>query len=207
MDRGLKSIGGEAIKRALVDAGIDKREVAGRLDVERRRRRPDRPGVHPRPGGPAQRRHGQPARRQRRERLRQRARPRSTRPAPWSPPASTTSCSPAASRRSTSRTRPRSSAPSWARSTSSSCQTILDGAAEIGRRERRERRRRKGAGENRSMFMDIYAAAARAHMAALRHRRRAVRDGLGEELLPRLAQSAGAVPRGDDASRRCSPRR
>ncbi len=53
-----------------------------------------------------------------------------------------------------------------------------------------------GAGKNRSMFMDIYAAAARGHMARYGTTARAVRHGLGQELLPRLAQSARPVPRG-----------
>ena len=42
-----------------------------------------------------------------------------------------------------------------------------------------------GAGQSRSMFMDVYASAARAHMEKLRHHGGAVRHGRGEELLPR----------------------
>ena len=56
------------------------------------------------------------------------------------------------------------------------------GSAEAERAPRGRRGGVAGAGEKRSMFMDIYAAAARAHMQRYGTTARAVRRGRGEEL-------------------------
>ena len=197
MDRGLKSIGGEAIEAALADAGIEKKDVQAAWMSNAAAGCADRPGVHPRPGGPAQHRHGRPARGQRRERLRQRldrvqpgVRDGHRRPLRRRSRLRRRENVPRGQGKGLRRLHGRGRRRAAASRSSRRCRNRLRRAA--------RRRPRKGAGQNRSMFMDIYAAAARGHMAALRHHGRAVRDDLGEELLPRLAQSARAVPRGRD---------
>ena len=56
------------------------------------------------------------------------------------------------------------------------------------------RREDAGAGQNRSMFMDVYAMRRPLAHGALRHDERAVRRGGGQELLPRQHEPARAVP-------------
>ena len=87
--------------------------------------------------------------------------------------------------------------------TSTSCRRCMD---ELCRRARRRRRQEGGgAGQNRSMFMDVYAMVARAHMQRYGTTDEQFADGLGEELVPRQHEPARAVSGGAD--RRAGARR
>ena len=73
----------------------------------------------------------------------------------------------------------------------------MNAQQEALRKEREARgespKKTAGAGESRSMFMDFYAAGARAHMKTLRHHQGAVRAHRGEEPSQRQPQSSRAV--------------
>ena len=170
--------------------------AAGRVRRQRRRRAGHRPGMHPRAGDPAEHRHEQlpvvnveNACASASTALNQacamvsagllRYRPRSR-------------CREAVPRGQEEDRLPRSPG----RWMSSSCRRCSKRCARARPAPAPRRPAAVARARKRSMFMDIYAAAARAAHAALRHDGRAVRRHCGEELLSRQLESPCPVPRG-----------
>ena len=118
--------------------------------------------MHPRPGHPARDGHRRHPDRQHRERLRQLLH-RLPPGLDASPPACTTSCSPSASRSSTTRTSARFTAIRRRRRRRAVAE-LMTATAASAPSPRAPDDGGEGAGEKRSMFMDFYAAAARARM-------------------------------------------